>query len=257
MRARVSLPTLHFLGHSTVRVELAGVRVLTDPVLLPRVSVLRRVSAPIDPVTHSDVDVVVISHLHADHLDLPSLRLLGAGVPLMVPAGAADFLGRRGFTNLVELAPGEAHRIGRLQITATRAVHDGARRPFGPRAVAVGYLLEGGGQRVYFAGDTDLFDEMSELGEYGLDAALIPVWGWGPNLGPGHLDPTRAATATGLLRPRAAVPIHWGTLRPYGISRWMREHLVDPPHRYARATRELGLDTPVLLTEPGQPVVSR
>ena len=66
---------------------------------------------------------------------------------------------------------------------------------------------------VFFAGDTDLFDEMSGLVPK-LDLALLPIWGWGPTIGPGHLDPGRAAEALTLLAPRLAVPIHWGTLRP-------------------------------------------
>lgn len=246
------LPPMHFLGHSTVLLEIDGVRVLTDPVLLPRVAnVLRRAAAPLDPALHADVDAVCISHLHADHLDLASLRGLGRDTLLVVPAGAAEFLHRKGFREVVELSPGKFHDVGRVRITATPAVHDGLRTPFGPRALALGYLLEGATSRVYFAGDTDQFDEMDDLGALGLDVALIPVWGWGPNLGPGHLDPRGAAEATGRLRPRYAVPIHWGTLHPYGIGRWMRAHLIDPPRRYAQAVAELGLSTRVLHTEPG------
>jgi L-ascorbate metabolism protein UlaG (beta-lactamase superfamily) len=246
-----ALPTMHFLGHSTVLVEMDGVRVLTDPVLLGRVaSILRRSAAPLDPELHADVDAVVISHLHADHLDLASLRQLGPDTLLIVPEGAGELLYRKGFREIVELAPGKFHEVGRVRLTATPAVHDGFRPPFGPRALAVGYLIEGS-SRVYFAGDTDQFDEMDDLGNLGLDVALIPVWGWGPNLGPGHLDPRGAAEATGRLRPRYAVPIHWGTLHPYGIGRWMRAHMVDPPRRYANAVAELRLATRVLHTEPG------
>ncbi|TQS45767.1 MBL fold metallo-hydrolase [Cryptosporangium phraense] len=245
-------PSLHFLGHSTVLIELDGVRVLTDPVLLPRVAnVLRRTAAPLDPALHANVDAVCISHLHADHLDLASLRRLGRSTLLVVPEGAGEFLYRKGFREVVELAPGKFHDVGRVRITATPAVHDGHRPPFGPRALAVGYVVEGATSRVYFAGDTDEFDEMDDLGALGLDVALIPVWGWGPNLGPGHLDPSGAAHATGRLKPTYAVPIHWGTLHPFGIGRWMRAHLVDPPRRYAQAVTELGLSTRVLHTEPG------
>ncbi|MFI5958575.1 MBL fold metallo-hydrolase [Cryptosporangium sp. NPDC051539] len=249
------LPSLHFLGHSTVLIDLEGVRVLTDPVLLPRVAnVLRRTAAPLDPSLHANVDAVCISHLHADHLDLASLHRLGRNTLLIVPEGAGEFLYRKGFREVVELSPGKFHDVGRVRITATKAVHDGYRPPFGPRALAVGYVVEGASSRVYFAGDTDEFDEMDELGSLGLDVALIPVWGWGPNLGPGHLDPRGAAEATRRLRPTYAVPIHWGTLHPYGIGRWMRARLVDPPRRYAQAVTELGLSTRVLHTEPGRRV---
>ena len=69
---------------------------------------------------------------------------------------------------------------------------------------------------VYFAGDTGLFAGMSAIGDKGIDVALIPVDGWGPTVGEGHLDPVGAAEAVKLLRPRVAVPIHWGTYAPYG-----------------------------------------
>lgn len=244
---------MHFLGHSTVLIELGGQRILTDPVLLPQVSMLlRRVGPACDPALFADIDIVVISHLHYDHLHLPSLRLLGRDTRIVVPAGAGQFLRVRGFTQVVELAPGADIEIDGVCVTATPAVHDGFRPPFGPRADAVGYLLEADGLRVYFAGDTDLFDSMAGFGA--VDAALIPVWGWGPNLGPGHLDPTGAAEAVRRMRPRLAMPIHWGTLRPYGAGRWMRHHLVGPPRAFADAVADLRLPTQVVVTEPGSRV---
>lgn len=247
------LPPLHFFGHSTVLVEIGGVRVLTDPVLLPRVSALLRVSAPCDPRVLAGVDLVVISHLHADHLHLPSLRLLGRNIPLVMPVGAAGFLRRKGFTDICELAPGQSVEVGDLRVRATHAVHDGFRQPFGPRAMAVGYLLQDGRRSVYFAGDTEVFEGMAGLDDR-LDVALLPVWGWGPRLGPGHLNPAQAGEAARLLEPRFVLPVHWGTLRPYGASRWMHHHLVDPPRAFARAVAERGLPLRVLLTEPGQRV---
>lgn len=248
-----NLANLAFLGHSTVMVELEGVRVLTDPVLLDRVPLLRRVVSPVDPSLHEEIDVAVISHLHLDHFDLPSLRLLGDDVRYVVPSGAAALLRREGFSHVEELAPGERTSVGTLSITATPAVHSGYRPPFGPRAMAVGYLLEGSTERVYFAGDTDLFGEMEEIGR-DLDVALVPVWGWGPTLGPGHLDPVRAAEAVGLLRPRFAVPIHWGTLWPYGFGRVRQGRLSDPPLEFAERATERHPPSTILLTPPGSPV---
>jgi L-ascorbate metabolism protein UlaG (beta-lactamase superfamily) len=68
-----------------------------------------------------------------------------------------------------------------------------------------------GSTTAYFAGDTDLFDEMAEIGP--VDVAVLPVSGWGSKLPAGHLDPRGAAQALRLLRPRIAVPVHWGTYR--------------------------------------------
>ena len=98
---------------------------------------------------------------------------------------------------------------------ATRADHEGRRIPWIPTTDPLGFLIEGS-HEIYFAGDTDLFPEMSSIGKQ-LDLALLPVWGWGPNLGVGHMNPPRAAQALLHLRPRAAIPIHWGTYAPIGL----------------------------------------
>ncbi|GAA4544001.1 MBL fold metallo-hydrolase [Amycolatopsis samaneae] len=232
--------------------------VLTDPVLTSRVGGLTRVVPAPDPRYWADADLVLISHLHGDHLHPPSLRMLGAGTRIVVPRGAGSWLTRRGFRDVEEIAEGETITEGALKVTATRADHSGhrwgPRLTHGPQSPALGHLLTADGTTVYSAGDTDLFDGMAGFGP--VDVALLPVWGWGPNLGPGHLDPERAATAAGLLRARAAVPVHWGTLAVPGLRRTarMRRLLVDPPRRFAAAVAAAGLACEVLLTEPGENV---
>jgi L-ascorbate metabolism protein UlaG (beta-lactamase superfamily) len=196
-----------YIGHATVLVEVDGVRLLTDPVLRRRVLHLRRAeAAAAGPLR--DVDAVLISHAHWDHLDVPSLRQLGRDLRIVVPLGAGRILRRRRFRNVVEVERGETVDIGGVAVTATRAEHDARRGPLGVDAPAFGYRVSGS-RRIYFAGDTDLFPAMTELAP--LDVALLPVAGWGPRLPPGHLDARRAAEALRLLGPRTAVPIHWGT----------------------------------------------
>ncbi|NEK59031.1 MBL fold metallo-hydrolase [Geodermatophilus sabuli] len=261
----MSEPVLHFLGHSTVRVELAGHTLLTDPLLTGRVGPLRRVVPAPSPETWAGVDLVLISHLHADHLHLPSLRLLDPDVPIAVPRGAGGWLRGRGFRQVVELLPGESFDHGALRVTAVPARHTGhrwgPRLTHGPDTSALGHLVEGGGRTVYVSGDTGLFDEMHLLGDRGIDVALLPVWGWGPTLGPGHLDPAEAAEAVARLRPRIAVPVHWGTLAVRGstvlpgLGSRMRALLVEPPHTFAAAVAGRGLGTHVAVTQPGRPVV--
>src|SRR5205823_3537156 len=133
-------------------------------------------------------------------------------------------------------------------IAATRARHDSRRRPLGPRAEPVGYLVLGS-RSVYFAGDTDLFDEMEAL-RGSVDVALLPVWGWGPRLGPGHLDPERAARAAAIIAPKLAIPIHWGTFAPV----WPGGRTEDPerPAReFARLTSRYAPSVEVRLLAPG------
>jgi L-ascorbate metabolism protein UlaG (beta-lactamase superfamily) len=112
----------------------------------------------------------------------------------------------------------------------------------------VGYRVSGSAQ-VYFAGDTDIFEGMSSLSP-GLDVALLPVAGWGPRLPPGHLDPLRAAEALRLLRPRVAVPIHWGTYRRIGLSR-KPAVLREPAETFARLAAELAPDVDVRVVPVG------
>jgi L-ascorbate metabolism protein UlaG (beta-lactamase superfamily) len=81
--------------------------------------------------------------------------------------------------------------------------------------------------------------------------ALLPIWGWGPSVGSGHLDPERAARALTLLRPRLAVPIHWGTFYPVGLRRLRPDPLVRPPLEFARLARDLAPDVEVRVLQPG------
>ncbi len=242
-----------FLGHATVLIELDGLRLLTDPLLRDRVTHLRRQVSPVDPAVYAGLDAVLISHLHYDHLDLASLRLLGIDTRLLVPAGAGAWLESRGFTKVTELSVGETASVGALTVTAVEARHDPRRRP-GPgglRAETLGYVVHGRTRTVYFAGDTELFDGMSALGS-SLDIALLPVAVWGLTLGPGHMGPLDAARAAGLIRPRVAIPIHWGTLLPIGIAGRHRDRLGDPPRQFAEHVASLAPGVEVRILEPGQ-----
>jgi L-ascorbate metabolism protein UlaG (beta-lactamase superfamily) len=239
---------VRFLGHATFELDLGVATVLTDPVLRQRCTFLRRISpAPTPPP--STPTVVVLSHLHHDHCDLPSLAGWGLRSVIVAPRGARRFLARHGFEEVVTLDVGESCRVGELTVTATPARHSGRREPWGPTARAIGYLLATPGRRLYFAGDTDLFPQMEGLGRP-LDVALVPVAGWAPRLGPGHLDPARAAEAVSRLRPRVAIPMHWGSLSPVGY-RPSEETRAAPARAFAREVRRLAPDTQVRVLAPG------
>ncbi|WP_338895020.1 MBL fold metallo-hydrolase [Streptomyces sp. TG1A-60] len=217
-------------GHATCTVEDSGTRVLTDPLFARRLAHLRRRRGAPPPPTAAVADVALVSHLHADHLHVPSLARLAPGTRLVVPRGASRQVPRlRRLTHLrlSEAAPGDEIRVGDLVVRAVPARHDGRRLPVGPhRSPALGYVIEGDA-RTYFAGDTELFESMAkEVGP--VDVALLPVGGWGPYLGEGHLDAGRAAEALALLAPRCAVPVHYGTYWPIGMDA-VRPHEFHAP----------------------------
>lgn len=217
-------------GHATCAVEDSNVRLLTDPLFARRLAHLRRRRGGLPTPADRHADAALVSHLHADHLHVPSLATLAPGTRLIVPRGAPRAVpGLRRLTHLplTEMAPGDETTVGALTIRAVPALHDGRRLPVGPhRSPALGFVVEGGA-RTYFAGDTGLFDSMAEdVGR--VDVALLPVGGWGPYLGDGHLDPGRAAEALARLAPGSAVPVHYGTYWPIGMDA-IRPHEFHAP----------------------------
>jgi L-ascorbate metabolism protein UlaG (beta-lactamase superfamily) len=241
---------LTFVGHATVLIELDGVRLLTDPVLRGRVGPLRRLAAPVDPAAHDGLDAVLVSHLHHDHLDGPSLRRAGRRTPVIVPRGARPIVRGKRMRTVVELSPGESVALGAVQVVATPAEHASGRIPGGRRAPPLGYVVEGS-RRIYFAGDTDRFDGMRAIGDRGLDVALLPVAGWGGRLPAGHLNPETAADALALLHPAVAIPIHWGTLAPAWWRRRSPRILRAPAEAFAAAAAARAPDVRVCLLDPG------
>jgi L-ascorbate metabolism protein UlaG (beta-lactamase superfamily) len=253
----VSATSVTWWGHSTVWLDDSGVGLLTDPVLTDRVAHLRRVAGP-TPALPGAPDAVLLSHLHADHFHLASLRLLPGTPALIVPRGARAFvakaLGPRWASRCVELAPGEDTTVGPVRVRAVPAAHDGARGPWSrDRALAVGFVVEGAA-RTWYAGDTGLFDEMNEIGP--LDLALIPVGGWGPTLAShGHLDAADGAEALRRVKPLWAVPIHYGTLWPIGMTRF-RTHMFElPGGRFAELAARAAPDTRVRVLAQGETLV--
>jgi L-ascorbate metabolism protein UlaG (beta-lactamase superfamily) len=150
------------------------------------------------------------------------------------------------------MVPGQAAEVSGVRVEGVDALHDGRRWPRGREEQALGFLIEGP-PSVYFAGDTDLFPEMNEL-EGRVDVALLPVAGWGPTLGPGHLDPERAAEAARVIGPELAIPIHFGTLAPSWL-RVDRDALTRPAREFAAATARLAPQVEVTVLEPAQRVV--
>jgi L-ascorbate metabolism protein UlaG (beta-lactamase superfamily) len=238
------LSGLTWLGHSTVVIDLEGTRVVTDPVLRARVWHLRR-ERLVAADALDDLNAILLSHTHYDHLDLGSLGRLDRNLTVVAPRGVGRLMRRRGFERVFELDVGEELALGAVRIRATHAEHESSRGPFSTHTPSLGYIVEGVA-RIYFAGDTELFPEMRHIGP--VDVALLPVAGWGPRLGAGHLDPAGAAEALRLLHPKAALPIHWGTFR-----RIFADRPDDRPAReFVRIAHQVAPDVDVRVLSIGE-----
>jgi L-ascorbate metabolism protein UlaG (beta-lactamase superfamily) len=159
---------------------------------------------------------------------------------VLAPEGAARTL--RGSGRAVHvLAPGDEHEVAGVRVRAVHAEHDGRRMPWDDASSAVGFVAGG----VYFAGDTEPYPDMAELAGT-LDAALLPVSGWGPKIGPGHMDAREAAEALALVRPALAVPIHWGTYRRIG-----HHPRGDPAREFVAHAARLAPEVRIAVLQPG------
>ena len=239
--------TITYVGHATLLIERDGSRILTDPMLRDRVLLLRRQGPSPDFEAIGEPDLVLVSHSHYDHLDIHSLRQVARRAPVVVPRGCAVYARKAGAGEVIELDSGETARAAGIEVEAVHAEHLGPRRPFSKARPALGYVLPGA-PSIWFAGDTDLYDGMEEL-RGRVDIALIPVAGWGPKVGEGHMDAARAARAVEIVEPEVAIPIHWGT---FAAPIYRIPELDRPPREFAELVRgrSPGVRVPVLA--PGE-----
>ena len=241
-----------FLGHSTLLLEVDDLRILTDPFLRDGMGPVRRQVKAVLPELFADLDAVFISHGHHDHLDPPSLRRIPGKPTVIVPRGFGHLVAKAGLGPVEEVEPGDRLLIDRVHLEVFHAEHSGRREPFGPEGPPLGCVLAGS-RTVYFPGDTDIFPGMTALAGR-LDVAMLPVWGWGPTIGEGHMNPERAAEAAAMLRPRLAVPIHWGTFYPAGLRRVVPAPFETPGLEFEAAAARLAPGVPVRVLAPGESV---
>lgn len=240
---------LTWVGHATTLIDVDGYRVLTDPLLTRRVAHLRR-RRPVPGADLHDIDLILLSHIHLDHLHLPSLRRLRPSARVLTPTGSAKLLRKAGFVDVQEIRVGDRVESGPVTVEVVPAVHKPGRGPHSRvTAEPVGYIVNGAGRRIYFPGDTDLFDGMADFGD--IDVALLPIWGWGSTLGEGHLNPERAAMATKLIRPELLLPIHWGTYAPEDGRRRLPRWFDAPPTDLRTELESIDELERLHLAEPG------
>ncbi len=257
--------SLTWLGHSTVVIDVGGVRLVTDPLLFRHAPPLRRWGARPDVESWRGADAVLLSHLHLDHAELRSLRKL-APAPVLTAAPNAAWLRRKGIETPVALddewygVPADGARprddLDGVQVRLVPAVHRSRPMPHRPNA-ANGHLIRTRDNVVVWAaGDTELYAAMGELGPWAggrVTVALIPIGGWGPRLSPGHLDPEEAAAACALADPAYVLPVHWGTLHAPGGRQVPPGWMTRPRAQFADALARVAPRCRLISVRPGEP----
>jgi L-ascorbate metabolism protein UlaG (beta-lactamase superfamily) len=243
-----------WLGHSTVVLDLDDTRVLVDPLLSRHNGPLRRRFVTPEQQRWQHPDVVLISHLHHDHAELRSLRLLGDVPVLTAPLNAA-WLRRKGISGATGLGD-DWYDVADspVRVRLVKAVHHARPMPHRPNQ-ANGHIVKGSSMTVWVVGDTSLYDEMTDLPQVAgapFDLAIVPVGGWGARLSPGHMGPAEAAVACARVRARAALAVHWGTLHVPFLRELPRGWMDRPGDEFAKALAKAAPDCEPISLMPGQ-----
>jgi len=243
-----SVPTVTWIGHSTLLVQMDGVTFLTDPIWSERASPVefagpkRHVPPGVALAALPRIDFVVVSHSHYDHTDVPTLvRLARTGTRFLVPLELGAVLRDAGIEAVDELDWWDERRIGAVTIHCVPAQHWSARGLFDRnRTLWGGWVVVGPTRRFYYAGDTGYFAGFAEIGErfgpFGLAAVPIGAYEPAAMMRPHHMDPEEAIRAARDVGASHAIGVHYGT---FDLT---DEPLDEPPRRFHAAARAAGLD---------------
>ena len=233
--------TLAWLGHASVLINFYGVRILTDPVLYPRIGVdlgvgslgpLRLVSSALAPDALPDIDLVLVSHAHFDHLDTPSLAAIPGTPAAVMAAGTSDLLPRRSYRSVEELRWDQsttiATRQGELLVRAIEVKHWGARIQRDSWRGYGGFVLEREGRRLLIGGDTAETRAFREHRRFGpFDVAVMPIGAYNPWIS-NHCTPEQAIAMADAAGARLFAPVHH---KSFALS---REPVTEPIERAER-----------------------
>ncbi len=226
------------IGHSTILIEAAGKKILTDPYFGSWGNLAYKRLAPPSKTREEmeGVDLVLVSHNHWDHTDSRYFRALTADLPVVAPRAAAWITRAKGAKNVVGLGRWEKRQFGPVAVTAAPALHMG---------LPGGFVIEAEGKSIYFAGDTYFGGFMKEIGaKFNLELALMPVTTFRIPMTMGEKSAARAVEA---LHPRTVIPIHLGIVPRSPLLRTK-----DSPEGFSKRVRDAGLKTEVVILQEGE-----
>lgn len=243
---------LTWIGHASFLIQTQGVNMLIDPNWAKWLKVIKRVRQP-GIALHDlpQIDLVLVTHAHFDHLDRRTLREVADRQPIVVPFEVGNLVHDLGFHSVHELDYWQSHEHGPLKISLTPAHHWGARVLHDSHRGFGGFVIEAGGRTIFHCGDTAYFDGFREIGQrFDIDLALLPIGAYDPPSGREvHMNPEEAVQAFFELGAKRLVPMHYGSFR------LSYEPLHEPPERLLACARAHGIEEKISVMTEGQPMV--
>ena len=237
------------LGHSTFLVSYQGIRFLTDPFLSPHIFGIRRQKPALRPDLIPEVDFILISHAHYDHLDMRTLRRLKRNTTIIIPENTKPVLGRIHFKKIVELKHYDSFLENNCEVVSLPVKHNKGRSLLFPNTETSSYIIKIKDRTYYFAGDTAYFDGFKKYGEiFNVHTAFLPIGGYEPTLllNKVHMNPWEAVQAFVDLNARFVVPMHYGTF--HTIPKFVK--VEAPLKHFKEAVKRKKLQEKALIVEP-------
>lgn len=241
-----------WIGHASFLIQTRGKNILIDPIWAKWLKIVKRMTLPgLKLRDLPEIDLVLITHAHFDHLDRKTLRKIAEDQPVIVPFEVGNLVHDLGFRSVHELDYWQTYRNGPVKITLTPANHWGARMLHDSHRGFGGYVIEVGGRCIYHCGDTAYFDGFKEIGKrFPIDVALLPIGAYDPPSGRNvHMNPEEAVRAFQDLKAKKLVPMHYGTFR------LSYEPLDEPPDRLIACANDRGIGHQICIMTEGQTLV--
>lgn len=237
-----------WIGHASFLVQFADHGVMIDPNWAKWHGIVKRQIEPGLKLNEvPELDLVMVSHAHFDHLHKPSLKVLQANKGIIVPRGSASLVKKLGFPSVHEVRVWDHLEFGNISVVHTPSHHWGARFLHDTHRDYGGYLVDAGGITVFHCGDSAYFPGFREIGKrLRVDVALMPIGAYdAPSGRDVHMNPEEAVRAFMEMEGKVLIPMHYGTF-PLG-----NEPLQEPVERLLVEADRQGISDKVLIPEAG------